>query len=217
MKHPEEIYKDFNGKKLTDPERLWGEGMYRRHAYDLGHEAGYAKCLADRADQADQSDPLDGYSNLTAAISAGEPIDYEKLDGLKVQCVNPDVGESRGVLKRDYECFVNHVDGWWVGGMDSSYVEAFCSAWDDRHGWTLWIEGEIPLRRKTADQLEVGTYFRGVCGDEKEWFMYVGGEPLGDIRTVYYAPEMFKSDAPTSKWVVLEELGTFKNQKISNI
>ena len=167
------------------------------------------------AGKAEQPDPLAGYSNLTEAISAGEPIDWEKLDGMKVKCVNPDVGESRGVLKRDYECFVNHVDGWWVGGMDSSYVEAFCSAWDDRHGWTLYVEGEIPLRRKTAHQLKVGTYFLGERWSDAPRLMYVGRPSESDpANTIYEAPGMFETLTPPSEWRVLEEYGPFQKPDV---
>ena len=196
MEYPEEIYHVFS-------DDMSGSG--RRHAYEVGHNIGYLKGLAERPD------PLTGYSNLTVAIKDNEPIDYEKLDGLKVQLVHPEMGALHGTLNRDKSCSPDDFYGWWDDDKtDLVYTRALCHAWHGRNGWTLWIEGEIPLRRKTADQLEVGTYFRGECVGKKEWFMYVGGEPLGDIRTVYYAPEMFKSDAPTSEWVVLEELGTFQ-------
>ena len=41
------------------------------------------------------ADPLAGFSNLTAAISAGEPIDWEKLVRRKVQYVKPGFGAFR--------------------------------------------------------------------------------------------------------------------------
>lgn len=205
MKYPKEIYKDINGKEMTNPERLWGEGMGRRHAYDLGHEAGYAKCLADR------SDPLSGYSNLTEAIKAGEPIDYEKLDGLKVQCVKSGVGTLYGTLKRDDEVAAEHCEAWWNGLMDESYTTALWSGWNDKHGWTLYVEGEIPLRRKTADQLKLGTYFLGQLKGESPYLAYVGRPLATDTeKTIYYAPEMLKSITPASEWVVLEEYGPFQ-------
>lgn len=155
IKYPKEIYKDINGKEMTNPERLWGEGMNRRHAYYLGHEAGYAKCLAE------QADPLAGYSNLTAAISAGEPIDYEKLDGLNVKCVNPDVGKLRGVLVRNRRLKPDTSDAWWGESETASYINALYDGWKGNDGWSLWVEGEVPLRRKTAEQLPLGMCFEG--------------------------------------------------------
>ena len=35
------------------------------------------------------------------------------------------------------------------------------NAWHGKDGWALWIEGEVPMRRKTDDQKKVGTYFLG--------------------------------------------------------
>lgn len=204
MGHPEEIYKDINGKELSEPERIWGEGINLRRSYDLGHEAGYAKCLADR------SYPLAGYSNLTAAISAGDPIDWEKLDGLKVKCVNPDMGELHGALKRDPACIPDVCGAWWDMSMDDAYTNALVDAWYGKSGWTLYVEGEIPMRRKTADQLEVGHFFTGkVPGANGENLMcvFVG---LGNGKHVRYASDFMLSQYPASEWEVLEEYGTFQ-------
>lgn len=152
-KYPEEIYATRDGGRLismvSNNRRDWGgEGWGRRHAYQVGYEAG----------KAEQLDPLAGYSSLTAAISAGEPIDYEKLDGLKVQCVNPDIGTHRGKLVRDDVWPADSASGWVVYGMGITDI----TAWHGDNGWTLWVEGEVPLIRKTADQLEPGTEFYGV-------------------------------------------------------
>lgn len=152
MKYPEEIYATRDGGTMTTKQRAGGKsGWGRRHAYEVGYEAG----------KAEQADPLAGYSNLTAAIKAKEPIDWEKLDGLKVQCVNPDIGTLRGTLKRDPSCLIQRASGWWHQGVDDAYVHSLTSAWEGEDGWTLWVEGEVPLRRKTADQLPSGTCFRG--------------------------------------------------------
>ena len=117
-----------------------------------------------RASPAEQADPLAGYSNLTEAISAGEPIDWERLDGLKVQCVNPDVGTLEGKLERRESAASDSPDGWRKSGMDFIYVTALIHSWRDEDGWTLWIEGEVPLHRKTADQLDEGRCFLGKQG-----------------------------------------------------
>lgn len=235
MEYPEEIYQVFS-------DDMSGSG--RRHAYQVGYEAGKAEqsdyiesmsslesVLTDveqlegedlpfvkrliertvRAVRAEQADPLAGYSNLTAAISAGEPIDWERLDGKRVQCVKPEVGTLRGKMDRDVRYYTDEPGGWWSSGMDSSYTTAFRSAWNDKYGWALWLEGEVPMRRKTADQLPDYTYFLGKSGDGETYLLYTGC-PIrsGTIRNIYYAPEMKRSFTPASEWVVLEEYGPFQ-------
>lgn len=156
------------------------------------------------AGKAERPDPLTGYSNLTEAIEAGEPIDWEKLDGLKVQCVNPDVGTNRGKLGRNETYTSERSAGWFYKSMDKTYVRSLIDAWHGAKGWTLWVEGEIPLIRKTADQLEVGTYFRGESGQK----LYVG-EEIDSSKIVRHVPKMEESLFDPSEWVVLEEYGPF--------
>ena len=163
-----------------------------------------------RAGLAEQADPLEGYSNLTAAISAGDPIDWEKLDKLKVQCVKPGVGTLRGTLERNESRTADYHAGWWSKDADSLYRSAFIYGWTGYDGWTLWVEGEIPLIRKTADQLEVGTYFLGELGGRSIDLVYVGRPIDFEGKTVHYTPGMDESTATASEWVVLEEYGTFQ-------
>lgn len=165
-----------------------------------------------RAGMADAADPLAGYSNLTAAISAGEPIDWEKLDGKKVQCVNPELrGEIHGTLKRNAEANAGLSGAWRSRDMDEVYNAALWAGWRGKRGWSLYIEGEIPLRRKTADRLKVGTYFLGQVKGESPYLAYVGRPLATDAeKTIYYAPEMLKAIATAADWVVLEEYGTFQ-------
>lgn len=153
-------------------------------------------------------DPLEGFSNLTAAIIAGEPIDWARLDGLKTQCVNPELGALRGKLERVSLYYPFTATAWWKDDSDRAYIEAFNQAWRGKDGWALWVEGEIPLRRKTADQLKVGTYFRGEIREKKTAEMYVG-ETRGS-KVVLYTPRMGKSEFPASEWVVIEEHGPFQ-------
>lgn len=163
------------------------------------------------AGKAEKSDPLEGYSNLTEAIESGPPIDWEKLDRLKVQCVKSGVGAVVGITVRDVCFSTREAKGWWTTDMDDIYIEAFGSAWNGTGDWTLWIEGDIPLVRKTADQLEVGTYFLGQAWGDDPYLAYVG-RPLktNTVKTIYYAPEMLKATAPASEWMVLEEYGPFQ-------
>lgn len=152
MEYPEEIYATRDGGFLTSKQRKnAGPGWVCHHTYKVGYEA----------DKAEQSNPLPGYSNLTEAISAGEPIDWERLDGKNVQVVNPDVGSLEGEFKRDPRFSADLPAGWWHTDMDRVYVDACVKGWGGNGGWVLWIEGEIPMRRKTADQLPLGMCFEG--------------------------------------------------------
>lgn len=235
MEYPEKIYAVFNEA---------GSASGRRHAYQVGYEAGKAEqadyiesisslesVLIDveqlegedlsfvkrliertvRAVRAEQADPLAGYSNLTTAISARELIDWGRLDGLKIRCVNPDVATLPGRLERNKLRPADKPAGWWREGANNLYVTAFIYSWTGSYGWTLWVEGEVPLRRKTADQLKVGTYFLGQAWGDSPCLAYVG-RPLkiNAVKTIYYAPDMLKTITPASEWVVLEEYGTFQ-------
>ena len=207
MEYPEEIYATRNGGTLASEDmQVSGSAWGRRHAYNIGCARGYQSGY--EAGKAEHTDPLEGYSNLTEAIKAGEPIDWEKLDGLKVQCVNPNLGTLRGELKRYRHHATNIPSGWWITGSDEAYVNALVAAWYGRGGWALWLEGELPLRRKTADQLDYYTYFYGHTPGEKPVMAYVGGSESGSGRRVHYAPCMATSLTRASNWVVLEEYGT---------
>lgn len=209
MEYPEEIYENRQGHLMTKKQiRL--SGWAREKAYELGHDAGYWKGY--EAGKSEQSDPLTHYSNLTSAIKDNEPIDWERLDGLNVKCVNPGLmGELHGTLKRDPNCSIERAVGWWNGDVDRVYTSALRYAWDGDNGWTLYVEGEIPLRRKTADQLKVGTYFLGQLKGESPYLAYVGRPLATDTeKTIYYAPEMLKAIATATDWVVLEEYGPFQ-------
>ena len=83
------------------------------------------------------------------------------------------------------------------------------NAWHGKDGWALWIEGEVPMRRKTADQLKVGTYFLGEAPGGESDLVYVGGCSEAS-KVIFYAPAMLKSGTPAYGWVVLEERGTFQ-------
>lgn len=86
---------------------------------------------------------LQGYTNLTAAIEEGT-LDWEQLDGRKVQCVNAAVGTLHGVLERDPSYPACITDGWWNDRMNIIYTYALRDAWDGNDGWVLWVEGAAP-------------------------------------------------------------------------
>lgn len=194
MEYPEEIYKTRDGRLLTSTAgACWG----RRHAYEVG--------------KAEQADPLAGYSNLTTAIKAGEPIDWERLDGRKAKCVSSDGVTVTYKLERDPAYLLEVFEGWYTSDSARAWEVSLEESWNGETGWALWIEGEIPLVRKTADELEVGTYFLGQAWGDSPCLAYVG-RPLKThtVKTIYYAPDMLKAITPPSEWVVLEEYGTFQ-------
>lgn len=138
--YPEEIYNH----------RLYGS--YRHNSIggkmvELAYDLGKKHALAGTGD----------WHNLTKAIADDEPIDWEKLDGRKVRMTNKETAIDT-VMRRDDENPVYNAWGWDVDEVWS----AFKRGWSGKFGWTLWLDGEIPIRKHTADELEPGTEFYGV-------------------------------------------------------
>lgn len=152
IQYPEEIFKethyDENGCSL------WSRGDYVKRAYRTGLEDGKKSAM---------SESLEGYSNLTEAISNGVDIDWPKLNGREAKCVHPEMGTLSHKLKRDPDVMVRSFAGWYKydGSTSHIWVNALKESWDNTRGWSLWIEGEIPLKRKTAETLLPGTIFKG--------------------------------------------------------
>lgn len=144
--YPEEIYKDAEtgGEHFIPRFRETFE-----KAYDLGYEHG----------QQTQGDTLVGWSNLTEAIKAGERIDWERLDGLEAKCVHPELGVLTHKMERDQLCLADDYTGWYKGDFPTGWSEVFFCSWQDCAGWSLWVKGDLPLRKLTADQLALGTCF----------------------------------------------------------
>lgn len=105
------------------------------------------------------------WHDLTAAIKRNDPVDFEKLDGRKVRFT--DGGASiESTLERDEEFLPGRPTAWMVSNdNDSSYLWRFFSeAWNGKHGWTLYLDGEIPMKKQTADELPFGTNFKDSHG-----------------------------------------------------
>lgn len=117
------------------------------HIYDRGYADG----------QQAQHD-LTGWSNLTEAISSGERIDWDALDGLEAKCVHPELGVLTRKMERFRRWPANTFYGWHIRGS-VVWALAFELAWKNS-GWTLWVKGDLPLRKLTADELAPGTCFR---------------------------------------------------------
>ena len=150
--YPEEIYICCeNHGSLVDEIDYGGRQVkvMTEKAYDLGKKHA----------QADTGD----WRNLTKAIADGEPIDWEKLDGRKMRMMHEDGRDIRGYkMCIRYQGKLDEIGGWITDKCISGHrpVE-FELAWAGGRGWTLWLDGEIPMRKQTADQLPFGTEFRG--------------------------------------------------------
>ena len=161
--YPEAIYGTRNGGTMTHKQRDGFGGMARRYAYNLGYADGRFK------ERLEASNPLAGWSNLTEAINAGERIDWDALDGMEAKCVHPELGTLTYKLERDEKYTIDSVIGWYKSDYNSTWSRGLGSAWCGHDGWSLWVKGDLPMRKLTADQLEPGTIFEAVLTDEEEF------------------------------------------------
>lgn len=149
--YPEAIYETRDGLTMTLKQRERSGGKARRYAYDLGYEHG-------KQAQID----LTGWSNLTEAIKAGERIDWERLDGVEAKCVHSELGALTHKLERTPhdggEASVYYY--WTLQSVTSTWGLALSKSWNGLVGWSLWVKGDLPIHKVTADQLEPGTCFR---------------------------------------------------------
>lgn len=199
--YPVEIYPKPNERIKDSAERI----------YDLGFRDGRFK------ERLEASNPLAGWSNLTEAIKAGERIDWEKLDGLEAKCVHPQLGTLTHKLVRDQPEPPKSWVGW--GDTDSAishWDTVFECAWQGSSGWALYIKGDLPLRKLTADQLEPGTCFSGshpeVCEGEAVLCVVIG-QVNGLPRRVLYPGPTISRLASEVEVVEVYGVGTFQTPK----
>ncbi|WP_346843762.1 hypothetical protein [uncultured Rothia sp.] len=153
--YPKEIY--MAGDEFSN--FLVGKGSpigdMAEKAYDLGFDTGFNSsknyALAGAGD----------WHNLTEAIASGEPIDFEKLDGRRVRFTSESFDCVETTLTREEAFFAHSVNGW-----DCPASLLFRMAWNGADGWTLWVDGEIPMKKQTADTLPFGTSFKDSHGNE---------------------------------------------------
>lgn len=205
-KYPEEIY------RVGKTDNYVAMPIVREtleNAYDLGLEHGQP------------GDPLLGWSNLTEAIKAGENIDWERLDGLPAKCVHPEVGTLTYKLERDFGYEPESCAGWYVEDYPRVWIGALNHSWDGIEGWVLYIKGDIPLHRQTADQLEPGTCFRARYEKNGETHNYAWAQllkPSGQKpRVIFFSlalTTLFGSALPEDVEVVeVYGVGTFPTPK----
>lgn len=214
-KYPEAIYETRDGLTMTLKQRDGFGGWARRYAYDLGFKNGQLK--AGLENQA----PLEGWSNLTEAIKGRERIDWDALDGLEAKCVHPEIGTLTHKLERNGIFHPDIYNGWVKGGRSLVWSEAFYRSWWGSFGWSLYIKGDVPLRKPTADQLEPGTCFRGRYEKNGETHNYAWAQllkPSGQKpRVIFFSltlTTLFGSALPEDVEVVeVYGPGTFQTPK----
>lgn len=92
-----------------------------------------------------------GFSNLTAAIEEGQPIDWERLDERTAKCVNRElIGTLTYMMERNPKANIDTWAGWAIWETENLWTDMFAFSWQGHGGWTLWVEGDIPL---TTDSL----------------------------------------------------------------
>lgn len=151
MNYPEEIYKyPLNGEPIKIDDRA--QRVLVEHGYRCGHEVGfgYFNTLVTK-----------GYSNLTLAFDDTSRVDFERLNGRAAMCINQEVGILRGHLHRDEAYPPDDYYGWYSDDAQSAWVECLKDAWSGENGWALYVEGDIPIKPKTAKELESGMCFHG--------------------------------------------------------
>lgn len=136
---------------------IWHEGsepLMREHvkaSHDYGFECGVKHAQTDTGN----------WHNLTEAIVGCKPIDFEKLDGRKARCVSSDGMEVTYKLERDPAYPLEVFEGWYTSDAEPAWEMSLDDSWRGAHGWTLWLDGEIPMKKQTADELPFGTEFMG--------------------------------------------------------
>lgn len=139
------------------------EYLLSKPSWDLTYDhvkRAYSVGYSDGMEARKTTDPLDGFSNLTQAIHDGTRIDWEKLDGLEAKCVHPEMGTLTKKLVRNHHWDIDEVSAWHER-HDHLWGAILNRAWPGTGGWSLWVEGEIPVKNRTADELEPGTCIRG--------------------------------------------------------
>lgn len=148
------------------------------------------------------------YSNLTKAITDGQRIDWEALDG-RAGAVTSDQDEGTTSLEftfsRDTDYDANTPAGLTESDMPYLFGEIIGKAWDGEDQMTLWVEGDLPLRPVTADTLPLGTCLRGQYGT-----LGVLVENRNGNRTVIFPSEGTRWPAGEVKVQQVFGIGTFK-------
>lgn len=157
--YPDEIYDCPDGTYAGKTEWVrYGEhthaGVMARRAYNLGRKHAIREVATET-----------GWHDLTKAIADGEPIDWEQLDGVKARCVHAELGTLTYKLERDSNEPEDSPWGWFNADAPDVWGSTLVRAWKKwdglEGGWTLYIDGEMPMKKKTADELPLVMCFSG--------------------------------------------------------
>lgn len=185
--YPEEIYPETATQAIDGPVYWISHRKDYEKAYDIG--------LAHSKEQAAQADPLAGFSNLTKAIQDCVRVDWERLDGVKAKCTHSELGTLSGRLKKRTMWKPSYVGAWRDGyGIWSQVIS---NGWFGKEGWSLWVEGEIPVKTSTADELKPGSVFIGNSpkSTASQMFVVAHHSNPGDPDLVAY-----RVDNPVTSW-----------------
>lgn len=192
--YPEEIYKATN-----ESGKEWAERVY-----NLGRE---------------NSTTEPEWHSLTKAIQDGKKIDWERLDGVRAKCVHESDFEVTHKLERNLKYHLDHPLGWYSSGSGIIWATSLLRGWKEHPGWELFIEGEVPLKTKTAEDLSNGMCFRGYVpvGDdeieERERLQIMVDPTYGRVVMAYDANNPLDTELYTTRSVGVIEtygIGTFK-------
>ena len=90
-----------------------------------------------------------------------DDLDYEALDGREAKLVHKDGAELTFTMHRDILRLPADMPSGWAAPKHTGV--AFLAGWHGDDGWKLYIKGDLPTKRVTADTLEPGTGFAGVA------------------------------------------------------
>ena len=121
-------------------------------------------------------------------------IDYDALDGREARLVHESGAEMTFTLRRDLFTRPANTYSAWDTPMHTG--AAFINAWRGDSVWKMYIKGDLPTKRVTADTLEPGTGFAGIAPsgtiyDELVRMTDIMGEPIVISRGRY---EIFDAD-----------------------
>lgn len=168
--YPESIYIQTIGNGVVVEASPHGiNGAFAQHGYRIGLKEGMNQA---------SNNPLEGYSNLTKAVQDGVKVEWGRLDGLQAKCVNKHHGivSTRLTLQEDSSGLLIHPDlsesdAWREEGEPLAYL--LDESWLGNFGWSLWIEGSVPVEKVTADTLEPATCFLGKAPNRRGGQLFI--------------------------------------------
>lgn len=160
------------------------------------------------------------WTNFTELVNGSEShkIDYTKLDGRRVKIV-----DDEGVFSLQTTLYIivsslipdTHYSYKLVGYGD--FNELLRRAWNGTNGMTLYIEGDIMKKQRTADKLAVGerVSLRSLVTDEF-WSDAVCVSPGNIIGYSDKSNGLELLDEDLENIVIEEELGAFEISSVSS-